>query len=176
VQYQIGAGENGNRHRVTWIIQGIRCISTSKVRFERKRIKIIIIPKLTRPAREPVVGGSWVRPCIRPTVRIPTSGRSGRSLLQTKTCNRLLPPVRQASKPEPCCQSKTRGSYPRERLFVHGHCKSFRLDLGLSWHHQTDRLSHRPQNNTRSGARLELRSFDGEFGGLGVRKRAGRSQ
>jgi hypothetical protein len=44
--------------RVTWIIQGIRCISTSKVRFERKRIKIIIIPKLTRPAREPVVGGS----------------------------------------------------------------------------------------------------------------------
>jgi hypothetical protein len=23
-----------------------------------------------------------------------------------------------------------------ERLFVHGHCKSFRPDVGLSWHHQ----------------------------------------
>jgi hypothetical protein len=46
-----------------------------------------------------------------------------------------------------------------ERLFVHGHCKSFRPDLGLSWHHQADRLSHRSRNNTRRWARLELRSL-----------------
>lgn len=49
--------------------------------------------------------------------------------------------------------------------------KSFRPDLGLSWPIQTDRFSHRSQHNTRSGARLELRGHDREFGGLRVKKR-----